>query len=217
MGKKLAVISSTGGAGKTQLSVGLACVWSESGRNTTLVDVDPQDTTGASHWLDKLDEDNKSTANLTLVESSVKTISQNLTDIETTDIVLVDTPPKLSDSLIEGIAEKVDLVLVPGNIGGDLEAISQTASTILSRTSTPVLAVLCKLEASQMPKAQDIATSLMEIGAGVASTRIRRYAAADEARLYGDVPTQLKGDRGAKHANDLRGVAADIEQRLGGL
>jgi len=217
MGKKLAVISSTGGAGKTQLSVGLACTWSEAGHNVTLLDVDPQDTTGASYWLDKIADDHESISNLTLVDSSVGTIAKKLDEIETDDLVLVDTPPKLSAALVEGIAEQVDLVLVPGNIGGDLEAISQTATTILERTSTPVLAVLCKLEASQMSKAQDAAMGLLEIGAAVASTRIRRYAAADEARLYGDIPTQLPGARGTNHARDLAGVAAEVKQRLGGF
>lgn len=215
MGKKIAVISSTGGAGKTQLSVGLACVWSGTERPITLIDVDPQDTTGAAYWLDKFDENNEAVAHLSLVESSVDTIAKSLAEIDTEDLVLVDTPPKISTSLVEGIAEQVDLVLVPGNIGGDLEAISQTASTILEQTSTPVLVVLCKLEASQMAKAQDIASDLMALGAGVASTRIRRYTAADEARLYGDIPTQLPGPRGANHAKDLTGVAMEVEQRLG--
>lgn len=218
MTKKVAIICSTGGAGKTQLAVGLACTWSEQGHAVTLVDTDPQDTTSAKAWLDKIDEDDEATANLDYVELSTGELADHLDTLDTTAAALIiDTPPKLSDEAIGRIAEGVDLVVVPGNIGGDIEAVSQTAATIVRTTSTPCLIVLSRLESSQLAKSQDIAGDLLELGAGVASTRIRRYTVADEARVYGDVPTRLAGKAGEKHRQDLAGVAAEIKQRLGGF
>ena len=219
MSKKIAVINGGGGTGKTHVSVGLACHWSDRGHTVVVVDTDPMDRKSAKRWLEKFPDNEAPIGDLLFIETSTSQLAESLQQIRLDDsVMIIDTPPQLHDSTIADIASQVDLVLVPGSPWGEVEVTTQTAATLVELTSTPVMVILNEVAKQQRGRAKAVADSLQtNIGVDIASTYLRRYQVADESRTYGDRPTNLPGLEGRRARKDLAALATDVEGKLGGL
>lgn len=109
-GKVIAVVQQKGGSGKTTLAVNLAVSCARRGMTVALLDTDPQGSLG--RWFmarrERLGE-----PGMEFSTSSAWGVSYECEKLRrSSDIVIVDTPPKVDADLRPALRE-ADLVLVP--------------------------------------------------------------------------------------------------------
>ena len=140
--KTIAIVSQKGGSGKTTLALHLAVASAAAGRNTAVIDLDPQ--ASAANWSDRRE------AELPVVLSAhASRLPHEIARVRETggEMLFVDTAPH-SDSAALEAARSADLVLIPCRPAIlDLEAITNTLA-FLRTTGTPVLVVLNAIAAT---------------------------------------------------------------------
>jgi chromosome partitioning protein len=107
MAKIISVMNEKGGAGKSTLAICLACGYHRQGKNTLLVDCDPQGT--ARDWRNMLGEGADLPSVIPLDRSevfktSIKTLSA--------DIIIIDTPAR-AEKMSAAVIANSDVVLIP--------------------------------------------------------------------------------------------------------
>jgi len=132
----IAIISQKGGAGKSTLATHLAVEAAKQGKNTAVIDLDPQ--ASATSWGDRRE------AELPVVISAhASRLPQQMELVRKNggELLILDTAPH-SDSAALAAARASDLVLVPclPNIF-DIEAAMNTVS-LLKAVDTPFFVVL---------------------------------------------------------------------------
>ncbi len=169
----IALVSQKGGSGKTTLALHLAVASAIEGRNTAIIDLDPQ--ASSAHWSDR--RKNELPVVLSAHASRLKQELQRVREIGG-DMLYLDTAPH-SDSAALEAARIADLVLIPCRPAIlDLEAITQTLS-FLRTTGTPALVVLNAIASSgqdaalaeQALRAHDVETCPVRLGRRVAFAR----------------------------------------------
>ena len=171
--KTIALVSQKGGSGKTTLALHLAVASADQGRNTALIDLDPQ--ASSANWSDRR------TAEVPVVLSAhasrLRHEIQRVREIGG-EMLYLDTAPH-SDSAALEAARVADLVLIPCRPAIlDLEAITNTLAFIRT-TSTPALVVLNAIAptgqdavlAAEALSAQDVETCPVRLGRRVAFAR----------------------------------------------
>ena len=109
MGKVITVAQQKGGAGKTTLAVNLAVAFLRRGQRVALLDTDPQGSLGRwfMAWRDR------GGAGLEFSTASAWGVGYECEKLrKASDIVIVDTPPKVDADLRPALRE-ADLVLIP--------------------------------------------------------------------------------------------------------
>ena len=117
----LAILSRTGGTGKTTLTVNLAVAAERAGHKVAIVDLDSQ--ASASEWGDWREAE---TPEVISVHSA--RLPQELHKLKQQGITfaLLDTPPKIEDIALDA-AKAADLAIIPCKLGAfDLKAIEKT-------------------------------------------------------------------------------------------
>jgi chromosome partitioning protein len=119
--KTIAIISHTGGAGKTTIGIHLAVAAEKRGMNTALFDLDPQ--ASASSWSDKRNQTSpavvsaQATRLLGLVEEAAA---------QSADLVIIENAAN-ADAASLAAARAADLILIPCRPAAfDLNAIGTT-------------------------------------------------------------------------------------------
>ncbi len=140
--KTIAIVSQKGGSGKTTLALHLAVASAAEGRNTAIIDLDPQ--ASSANWSDRR------TAEVPVVLSvHASRLRHEIQRVRETggEMLYIDTAPH-SDSAALEAARVADLVLIPCRPAIlDLEAITNTLAFIRT-TSTPALVVLNAIAAT---------------------------------------------------------------------
>lgn len=140
--KTIAIVSQKGGSEKTTLALHLAVASAAEGRNTAVIDLDPQ--ASAANWSDRRQ------AQLPVVYSAhASRLRQEIAHVREIggEMLCVDTAPH-SDSAALEAAHRADLILIPCRPAIlDLEAITNTL-TFLRTSGTPVLVVLNAIAAT---------------------------------------------------------------------
>lgn len=111
--KRIVVINSKGGCGKTTVSTNLASYYAAQGINTALFDYDPQ--ASSMRWLKLRQADSATIYGVTAQKNAAKavTMSWQLRLPPETERLIVDTPPGLKGiELIEQI-KGADVILIP--------------------------------------------------------------------------------------------------------
>ena len=203
----IALVSQKGGAGKTTLALHLAVAWQQAGRNTAVIDLDPQ--ASAANWGDRRE------ANLPVVRSAhASRLAQELEEVRGAggEMVVLDTAPH-SDAVILGAAKVADLVVIPCRPSIlDLEALAGTLE-LVSITPVPVLAVLNAVlpHTSDNDRAEE---AINKMGAGVCPVRIGRRVVFARA-LLGGVTAQEYEPNG-KAAGEIAGLFQRVSELVGG-
>ena len=171
--KTIALVSQKGGSGKTTLALHLAVASAAEGRNTAIIDLDPQ--ASSANWSDRR------TAEVPVVLSAHASRLQH--EIQRVreiggEILYIDTAPH-SDSAALEAARVADLALIPCRPAIlDLEAITNTLAFIRT-TGTPTLVVLNAIAptgqdallAEEALSAHDVDTCPVRLGRRVAFAR----------------------------------------------
>ena len=169
--KTVAIISQKGGAGKTTLALHLATSAALEGRNTAIIDLDPQ--ASAANWADRREAD------LPVVLSAhASRLAHEMRRVEEMqgELLIIDTAPH-SDSAALEAAKAADLILVPCRPAVlDIEAISNTLDLVRT-TGTPVHVVMNAV-APQGNEAAEAADVIAGLGVGVCPVQLRQRVAS---------------------------------------
>lgn len=134
--RTIALISQKGGVGKTTIAIHLASAFAASGRNTLLVDLDPQ--ASASEWKDA--RASESPGVLAIPAARLPKVLEDAAGFGT-EVVIIDTAPH-SEGASLAAARAADLILVPCQPSiMDLRALRKTAE-LLAHIKKPTYAVL---------------------------------------------------------------------------
>lgn len=110
MGHVITVAQQKGGSGKTTLAINLAVEFARQGLKIALLDTDPQGSLG--RWF-MARRDRLGNPGMDLSTASAWGVSYECEKLrKTTDLVIVDTPPKVDADLRPALRE-ADLVLIP--------------------------------------------------------------------------------------------------------
>ena len=195
--KTIAIISQKGGAGKTTLALHLATASALAGRNTAIIDLDPQ--ASAANWSDRRE------AELPVVLSAhASRLSQEMKRVQKMggDILVIDTAPH-SDSAALEAAKAADLVLVPCRPAIlDIEAIANTLD-LVKTTKTPIVVVMNAV-APQGNEAAEAAEAIAELDVTVCPVQLRQRVAFSRALITGQVAQEFEPDgKAAQEAEQL--------------
>lgn len=205
----ISIISQKGGAGKSTLAVHLAVEAAKSGRNTAIIDLDPQ--ASAASWGDRRE------AELPVVISAhAARLKQQMELVEANggELLILDTAPH-ADSAALDAAKASDLVLVPclPNIF-DLEAALRTVG-LLQTTGTPFFVVLNEVAPVGTSEADEAASVLKQRAAPVCPTRIAKRVAFARSLAYGQVAGEF--EPGGNAAQEMQQLYAFTCQHLNTL
>lgn len=153
--KTIALISQKGGSGKTTLALHLATASALAGRDTAIIDLDPQ--ASAANWSDRRE------AELPVVISAhASRMTHEIKRVEEMggDVLIIDTAPH-SDSAALEAAKAADLVMIPCRPAIlDIEAITNTLELVKTK-GVPVVVVLNAV-APQGHEAQEAAEAITQ-------------------------------------------------------
>ena len=185
--KTIAIVSQKGGSGKTTLALHLAVASAAGGRNTAVIDLDPQ--ASAANWSDRR------TAELPVVLSAhARRLPHEIRRVREIggEMLYLDTAPH-SDSAALEAARAADLVLVPCRPAIlDLEAITNTLA-FLRTTAKPVAVVLNAVAHT----GQDAALAEEALAAHQVETcpaRLGRHIAFARALISGQTAQEFEPD-----------------------
>jgi len=195
--KTIAIISQKGGAGKTTLALHLATASVLAGRNTAIIDLDPQ--ASAANWADRREEE------LPVVLSAhASRLPHEMKRVEEMggDILIIDTAPH-SDSAALEAAKVADLVLVPCRPAIlDIEAITNTLD-LVKTTGTPIVVVMNAV-APQGSEASEAAEAIAALEVDVCPVQLRQRVAFSRALITGQTVQEFEPDgKAAQEASEL--------------
>lgn len=195
--KTVAIISQKGGAGKTTLALHLATSSALQGRNTAIIDLDPQ--ASAANWSDRR------VAEIPVVLSAhASRLSHEIDRVKDMggDLLIIDTAPH-SDSAALEAAKAADLILVPCRPAIlDIEAISNTLN-LVKTTGKPIFVVMNAV-APQGSEATEAAEAIAELGVGICPVQLRQRVAFSRALISGQSAEEFEPDgKAAQEASQL--------------
>ncbi len=201
----IAIVSQKGGSGKTTLALHLAVASAAAGRNTALIDLDPQ--ASAANWSDRRE------AELPAVLSAhASRLPREIARVREIggEMLYLDTAPH-SDSAALEAAHSADLVLIPCRPAIlDLEAITNTLN-FLRTTGAPVFVVLNAIAAT----GQDARLAEQALSAHQVETcpvRLGRRIAFARALVAGQAAQEFQPD--GKAAREVRELHNYVLRRL---
>ena len=195
--KTVAIISQKGGAGKTTLALHLATSSALQGRNTAIIDLDPQ--ASAANWSDRR------VADVPVVLSAhASRLSHEIGRVKDMegDLLIIDTAPH-SDSAALEAAKAADLILVPCRPAIlDIEAISNTLN-LVKTTGKPIFVVMNAV-APQGSEATEAAEAIAELGVGICPVQLRQRVAFSRALISGQSAEEFEPEgKAAQEASQL--------------
>ena len=201
--KTIAIISQKGGAGKTTLALHLATSSALAGKNTAIIDLDPQ--ASAANWGDRRQ------AELPVVLSAhASRLAHEIRRVEGMegDLLIIDTAPH-SDSAALEAAKAADLILVPCRPAIlDIEAISNTLD-LVKTTGTPIFVVMNAV-APQGSEAAEAAEAIAGLGVGMCPVELHQRVAFSRALITGQSAEEFEpGGKAAREAAQLHAFVCE--------
>lgn len=204
--KVLVVLNGKGGVGKTTTAINVAANLAEE-RRVLLVDADPQGS--ATWWAER----SETAIGFDLAQEINPKLLRALRQIDTYDIVVVDTPPALGSSALSAAVSAADYLLLPTPPAPmDLAALIDTVRTAVKPTGVAHRVLLTRVDPRSLNEAREAQNTLLELGIPACRTVIRTYKAHERAALEG-VPMNAWRGRNAKEAKaDYRQVTDEIKE-----
>ena len=168
MGKVITIAQQKGGSVKTTVAVNLAVAFSRMGLSVALLDTDPQGSLG--RWF-LARRARMAAPGMDLSTASAWGVSYECEKLrKTTDIVIVDTPPKVDADLRPALRE-ADLILIPVAASHvDLWAVEGVLD-LAARERKRTTIVLNRTKAGTR-LAEEVALAASDLDAGVTAARL---------------------------------------------
>ena len=183
--KTIAIISQKGGSGKTTLALHLAVAAAQAGRNTAVIDLDPQ--ASAAKWSDRRE------AELPVVLSAhASRLGHEMKRVKDTggELLFLDTAPH-SDSAALQAAKASDLVLIPCRPAIlDMEAITNTLDLVRT-TNTPVFVVMNAV-AAQGHEGREAAEAIAALDVAVCPVQLVNRVAFSRSLISGHTAQEFE-------------------------
>jgi chromosome partitioning protein len=207
----VALLSQKGGALKTTLSTSLACAGVEAGKDTLLIDLDPQAT--ACKWSDR----RKAEAPI-VIDAQPARLANALQKAREGGITLavIDTPPRSADAALAA-AKLADIIVLPCRPQMyDLETIPNTLELVATARSgkepVPMMAVLTAVP-SQGSRHEQARQAIENLGVSVCPQTIGQRAAFGDAGALGLSVLELDGK--SRASEEVRQVYLEIMSLVG--
>jgi chromosome partitioning protein len=208
--KVITLVNQKGGVGKTTLAIHLATAFAAAGRNTLLLDVDPQ--ASAAEWKDVRVAEKPPV--MAVPASRLGKVLEEAKKIGT-EVLILDTAPHSEGTALTA-ARSADLILVPCQPSiMDLRALRKTAE-LLEHVKKPTYAVLNGV-APQGSVADEAANAITaQFKLRVAPARLGERVAYNRCLIGGQTAQEYEPDGKAaqevmelyKWASNLVGVSA---------
>jgi chromosome partitioning protein len=203
----VALLSQKGGGGRTSLAVSLATAAEETGRQTLIIDLDPQAT--ACKWGDRRTSDSP-----IVIDAQAARLGNALAKAREggIDLAIIDTPPRSAEAALAA-AKLADLIVMPIRPQMyDLETIPNTLELIATAAAgrpkpIPVIAVLNAIPA-RGNRHEQAREGLMSMGLAVCSKTIGHRAAFGDAAALG--LSVIEHEKTGSAATEIRGVYLEI-------
>jgi chromosome partitioning protein len=184
----IAIVNQKGGVGKTTLAIHLATAFTASGRNTLLLDVDPQ--ASAAEWKDA-----RAAEKPPVIAVPASRLSKVLEDAKKigTEVLILDTAPHSEGTALTA-ARSADLILVPCQPSiMDLRALRKTAE-LLEYVKKPIYAVLNGVapQGSVADEAENAITAQFKLR--VAPVRLGERVAYNRCLIAGQTAQEFEPD-----------------------
>jgi chromosome partitioning protein len=192
----IALIAQKGGVGKTTLAVSLAVAAEEAGKQSVIIDLDPQ--ASACNWGDR-----RKQATPIIVDAQPSRLAQALAKAEEGGVAFafIDTPPR-SEQAALAAAKAADLVLIPSRPQiYDLETIPNTAELLRLAGNKPSMVVLNAIPPRGTRHEQAI-EALKRLSMPVCPAMLTQRAAFGDAGTLG--LTAVDHDPAGKAAQEIR-------------
>lgn len=204
----VAVISQKGGAGKTTLTLHLAVASALSGRNTAVIDLDPQ--ASAANWADRRD-----TEVPVVLSAHASRLRREVTRVAIIggETLYLDTAPHSDGSALEA-AKLSDLVLIPCRPAIlDLDALNNSLDFI--RTAHKPICVVLNSIAPVGHDADQAVEALKGLGVEICPVRLGHRVAFARSLITGLVAQEF--DPKGKAAEEMDRLHQFVRRRLSQL
>ena len=200
--KTVAIISQKGGSGKTTIALHLSVASSSAGKNTAIIDLDPQ--ASATKWSDRRLDMSEVPVVLSVHATRLK---NEMARVKSTggEMLYLDTAPH-SDSAALEAAKAADLILIPCRPAIlDLEAISNTLD-LISTTGKPTYVVMNAVPA-QSNEWKEAADAIAALDVEVCPARLVHRIAFSRSLINGQTAQEFepngKASEEIKHLHEF--------------
>lgn len=207
----VALLSQKGGALKTTLSISLACAGVEAGKETLLIDLDPQAT--ACKWGDR----RKAESPIVLDAQPARLVNALQKAKEGgIQLAVIDTPPRSADAALAA-AKLADVIVLPCRPQMyDLETIPNTLELVATartgKGALPLIAVLTAVPA-QGSRHEQARQAIENLGVTVSAHTIGQRAAFGDAGALGMSVLEL--DPKSRASDEVRQVYLEVMRLVG--
>jgi chromosome partitioning protein len=206
MAKVLTMAQQKGGSGKTTLAANLAVEMHRRGLKVSLLDTDPQGSLG--RWF-MTRRQHSNDPGLEFSTASAWGVGYECEKLRRqSDIVIIDTPPKVDADLRPALRE-ADLVLVP--VAASMLDLWATDGVfdLISREARPALIVLNRVKAGTR-LGSEVAAAAAEVG-GVAKAGLGQRVVFAESLGQGRAAAETRGPAQSEVARLTDEVLATLE------
>lgn len=212
MAKVITIAQQKGGAGKTTISAHLAVAFSQRGKRTAIIDIDPQGSLSTWHRI-RAEKFGEEYTGLTAVSSNGWKLQSEIANLaDDNDIIIIDSPPHIEEDA-RGAIRVADLIIMPVQPSPtDLWATKATIE-IAAQENIPAKILLNRVSTnSKLAKAveSDLKKS---IGKDLLKTQVGNRVSFAASLVDGR--TAMEAYIGSAAAEEIKALAVEIEGILG--
>lgn len=202
----IAVVNQKGGAGKSTTVMNLAAMLQESGMNTLVADVDPQQT-ASGDWADSAGD----ALPFDITQSTNPADLAQLRQLDY-DVIVVDTPGSLeAGSVLATVLEQADFAILPCEPGPlSVKPLMRTIDRLVKPAGVQYRVLVSRVDPRVVSDALNTFEMLDTYEVPHFATYVRTYKTHTFSPLDGVVATQYVGRSSMRAVEDFRKLHAEL-------